>query len=161
MPKCNRVSRPGHMKTIKTMKTGHSACLLTVSPGSLRSIMRSARSCLACQSNFRFIGFGAVYPPVFRFSHDPAGASDRFIHAFLLSFLFGKQPTRHLPKLLVSVAEIDSLNGLNGVRRSSLRVLRPTLLLFFAPCRAPIWASRKQEFCLQVLYVCKNRRLTG
>src|SRR5207302_2724736 len=42
-------------------------------------------------------GFGAVHPPVFRFSHYPAGACDGFIHAFLLSFLLGKQPTRHLP----------------------------------------------------------------
>src|SRR2546429_1203295 len=65
MPKCNR---PGQMKTIKTvkaMKTGHSDCLPTVSPSSPPSITRSAQSCLACQSNFKFIRIRGSTPTSF------------------------------------------------------------------------------------------------
>lgn len=65
MPTCNR---PGQMKTIKTvkaMKTGHSDCLPTVSPSSPPSITRSAQSCLACQSNFKFIRIRGSTPTSF------------------------------------------------------------------------------------------------
>jgi len=110
---------------------------------------------LACQSNLRFIGFGAGHPPVFRFSHDPAGASDGFIHAFLLSFLLGKQPTRHLPKLLASVAEIGNLNGLNGVWRSSLGVLQRTLLLFFARAERLFGPRESRSFAYRFFMYAK------
>jgi len=100
------------------------------------------------QSNFRSLGFecGQFTQQFFDFSTiQKALLILRDLHPpFLLSFLFGKQPPRHLPKLLASVAEIGNL------KRPECRPARrfgcfaaDAFLLLFALCQAPIWASRK------------------